>query len=72
MDGPTPLISIDSGSTRLPNPRFDAIVDFKKNSSSKTYKRFNCFIKGIKAGTKDAQIAKTAGAKGTEKLKAAG
>jgi hypothetical protein len=74
-DGPNNQpISIDKAAQLgLPNPRFDAIVDFaKKNPQVAKLIKDQLLAKGIKAGTKDAQIAKTAGAKGTEKLKAAG
>jgi hypothetical protein len=74
-DGPNNQpISIDKAAQLgLPNPRFDAIVDFaKKNPQISKLIKDQLLAKGIKAGTKDAQIAKTAGAKGTEKLKAAG
>jgi uncharacterized protein YjbJ (UPF0337 family) len=73
-DGPKgqPIGIADAAKLGLPNPRFDAIVDYaKKNPQVAKLIKDQLLAKGVKPGTKDAQIAKTAGAKGTEKLKAA-
>ena len=73
-DGPKgqPISIANAAKLGLPNPRFDAIIDFaKKNPQVAKLIKDQLLAKGVKAGTKDAQIAKTAGVKGTEKLKAA-
>ena len=74
-DGPKgqPISIADAAKLGLPNPRFDAIVDYAKaNPQVAKLIKDQLLAKGVKAGTKGAQVAKTAGVKGTEKLKAAG
>ena len=67
-----PISIADAAKLGLPNPKWEAIKDFaQKNPEVAKLIKDQLLAKGVKAGTKDAQIAKTAGAKGTEKLKAA-
>jgi hypothetical protein len=62
--------SIDMG---LPHPKIDPIRDAIKAAGADVAKLVIDQInsKGVEAGTKDAQVAKQAGAKGTEELPAA-
>ena len=67
-----PISIADAAKLGLPNPKWEAIKDFaQKNPEVAKLIKDQLLSKGVKPGTKDAQIAKTAGAKGTEKLKAA-
>jgi hypothetical protein len=54
----------------LPNPKIDPVRDAIKAAGPNVIKLVIDQInsKGVKAGTKDAQVAKKAGAKGTEKM----
>ena len=61
--------SFDAG---LPNPKFTAIINAaKKDPALAKLIKDQIASMGVKAGTKDAQVAKAAGAQGTEKLKTA-
>jgi len=61
--------SFDAG---LPNPKFTAIINAaKKDPELAKLIKDQLMAKGVKAATADAQKAKQAGVKGTEKLKTA-
>jgi hypothetical protein len=73
VDTGRPIKVQDAINMGLPHPKIDPIVSAIKKAGPAISKLVIDQInsKGVKAGTKDAQVAKTAGAKGTEELPAA-